>query len=99
MYTHKVIARTAEGIEAITHSAEMVGVAKPEPLAPEVIITSPSAPSEPETKATTIPVVTLEPSDGASSCRDIFEPPVPAQPAKKPIPRPSGKNTPRKGDK
>ncbi|MCW2475207.1 BMC domain-containing protein [Candidatus Symbiopectobacterium sp. NZEC151] len=81
VYAHKVIARTAEGIEAITHSAETVGVAKPEPLAPEVVITPPAVP-EPETKATTIPVVTLEPSDNGTSCGDISEPPAPApQPA------------------
>ncbi|MFT8209580.1 MAG: BMC domain-containing protein [Symbiopectobacterium sp.] len=41
VYAHKVIARTAEGIEAITHSAETVGVAKPEPRAPEAAITHP----------------------------------------------------------
>ncbi|MBG6245522.1 hypothetical protein CS369_13400 [Candidatus Symbiopectobacterium sp. 'North America'] len=58
VYAHKVITRTAEGIEAITHSAETIGVARPEPLAPEVVITPPAAP-ESETKATTIPVVTL----------------------------------------
>ncbi len=81
VYAHKVIARTAEGIEAITHSAETVGVAKPEPVAPAAVITPPVAP-EPEAKETTIPVVTLELNDNGSSCGDIFEPPVPApQPA------------------
>lgn len=79
VYAHKVIARTAEGIDAITHSAETVGVAKSEPLAPVAVITPPVAP-EPEAKETTIPVVTLEPSDNGTSCGDIFEQPAP-QPA------------------
>lgn len=108
VYAHKVIARTAEGIEAITHSAETVGVAKPEPLAPAAVITPPAA-LESEAKETTIPVVTLDPSDNGASCGDIFAPPAaqpaaqapaaPEQPAKKPVQRPAGKNTPRKGDK
>ncbi len=79
VYAHKVIARTAEGIEAITYSAETVGVAKPEPLAPAAVITPPAAP-EPEAKETTIPVVTLDSSDNGASCGDIFAPPA-AQPA------------------
>ncbi|WP_440865595.1 BMC domain-containing protein [Symbiopectobacterium purcellii] len=70
VYAHKVTARTAEGIEAITHSADTVGVAKPQPRAPEVVITPPAAP-EPEAKETTIPVVILEPSDNGASCGDI----------------------------
>lgn len=74
-----MIARTAEGIDAITHSVETVGVAKPELMAPEVLITPPAT-SEPEAKETTIPVVTLEPSDNGTLCGDIFEPQAP-QPA------------------
>jgi microcompartment protein CcmL/EutN len=75
VYAHRVIARTAEYIDNIIHSADTVGLLHIEPEA------------KPTTVSLEIPVVVLEESDSGLSCADIPETPtpeiriVPAQPA------------------
>lgn len=70
VFAHRVIARTAEYIDNIIHSAETVGL---EPLKPE------ETPEETQEAASLeIPVVVLEPGDSGLSCMDQPEAPVTA---------------------
>lgn len=68
VYAHRVIARTADYIDKIIHSADTVGL---EPVKEE---------ETPPVASLEIPVVVLEESDSGLYCEDILEVPVITQP-------------------